>query len=483
MVQGSNVYQDNRQPGPSEYEPFQNEFENDHGEPDLGKKAIGDDENTPEPDVAASCCEHFFDSFDPNVWLMWDVDYDQDGTPHFDNGWRILNVLRFILYNPLAPEFTTLQQFSWSTLLGISIGVFTAVWKNAIEFCVEFVWKTVPERLYYWGVFSDLEGHFPLPHYMWICPSLFGGILSYIFCILRKPIPDQNKWIRDVHTKGVLEHETFWNLIFLSTAGMASGLSLGPELPLVLTAGMIGSRLAVVTRQSVLSARAINLTAASAAIAGFFGFPMAGALFVLEIPHRMGLQYFEALSPATFASIIAVIVNRMVLKNDVTGYYDYPFLSNTLPSHVFYIAICYGLVGSAMGVCYVEGVLKLKKIVHDWFHVHDDAETEAQNDTSFLGNGVTVDDGSSLEERKSLMYPDATRMTQTHRMEKNLKSKGLLPKIQLFSRRMLSMGIRHEPSRAAVAGSLAGFLTGVIGMFIPHVMFWGEAQLQVSKPL
>ena len=46
-----------------------------------------------------------------------------------------------------------------------------------------------------------------------------------------------------------------------------------------------------------------------------------GALFVLEIPHRMGLQYFEAISPATIASIVAVLCNRLVTGNDVTGYY------------------------------------------------------------------------------------------------------------------------------------------------------------------
>lgn len=53
---------------------------------------------------------------------------------------------------------------------------------------------------------------------------------------------------------------------------------------------MIGSWLGVLCRQSMLQARVMNLTAASAAIGGFFGFPMAGALFVLELPHRMGLQ-------------------------------------------------------------------------------------------------------------------------------------------------------------------------------------------------
>ena len=122
----------------------------------------------------------------------------------------------------------------------------------------------------------------------------------------------QNDWIHTLHSRGVEEPDTFVPLFVLSTMGMASGLSLGPELPLgmcvrshrvttafpftnclviaVLTAGMIGSWLGVLCHQSMLQARVMNLTAASAAIGGFFGFPMAGALFVLELPHRMGLQ-------------------------------------------------------------------------------------------------------------------------------------------------------------------------------------------------
>jgi H+/Cl- antiporter ClcA len=100
-----------------------------------------------------------------------------------------------------------------------------------------------------------------------------------------------------------------WQLIFLSTLGVASGLSLGPELPLTLTAGMAGSYLGILTRQSVLQARELNLVAASSAVGEFFGFLMAAALFVLELPHRMGLQYFEALSPAIFDSIVAFLKN------------------------------------------------------------------------------------------------------------------------------------------------------------------------------
>ena len=39
-------------------------------------------------------------------------------------------------------------------------------------------------------------------------------------------------------------------------------------------------------------------------------------------------------------------------------------------------------------------------------------------------------------------------------------------------------GISHEPTRAAAAGVMVGVVVGLICMFLPHQLFWGEAQLQ-----
>lgn len=231
------------------------------------------------------CVHRCLSMLDPTDWLMKDaLLHEGTGACLCDQrSYTLAGLIRHFFYNPLSPEFSSLQQFDWAIVLGIVIGLYTAFWKWLIDGGVHVIWETVPQKLLEWGVFTGPDGAFPLPHFIWIVPAVFGGVLSYIFAVLPHQIPDQNEWINAVHSRGVQDYRTALPLFLLSTAGMWSGLGLGPELPLVLTGGMAGSWLALLTKQSMLQARVMNLTGASAAVAGFFGFPMAGALFVLEM--------------------------------------------------------------------------------------------------------------------------------------------------------------------------------------------------------
>lgn len=299
--------------------------------------------------------------------------------------------------------------------------------------------------------------------------GFFFQVLAYVTAEYGengRTIPGQNEWIEGLHRVGLMEHKRFWPCLIISTLGMASGLSLGPEMPLVLVAGMVGSFVALKTHQSVLSSRVMNLTAAAAGIGGLFNFPMAGALFVLELPHRMGLQYFEALSPAVLSSIISVLVNRVVAKKEkVEGYFDYPFLAESLPSNIFYTAVIYGIVGTFVGVLYAEGVLFCKWWVHEWFHVpHDDHDHDEEE---------YEDDGLYDNERDALIQ---SHRQHSHHTQK--KKPGCIAR--MFRCYSNFFGIEHEPTRAACAGIVCGIIVGLNCMFLPHQLFWGEAQLQVS---
>jgi len=86
-----------------------------------------------------------------------------------------------LVHDPHKPEFSSLQQTIWAILIGIFMGVFTAAWGQAVEVSVDFVWATVPGYLLEMGIFTDLDGRLPLPHYIWICPAIFGGVSICLF--------------------------------------------------------------------------------------------------------------------------------------------------------------------------------------------------------------------------------------------------------------------------------------------------------------
>jgi H+/Cl- antiporter ClcA len=170
----------------------------------------------------------------------------------------------------------------------------------------------------------------------------------------------------------------------------------------------------------------------------------------------MGLQYFEAVSPATIASIVAVLTNRLLTGNDATGYYVYPFLNESLPSELFMRAIVYGLFGGAVGMFYVKVVLYLKH--YDFFFDNCNGNVQQGPRVSRFKGGNIVGEGTGLLQSVG----DISNQRQE-------SAKKLPP---------LTNHFRREPNRAATLGALTGVLVGIVCMFIPHVMFWGEDQLQ-----
>jgi hypothetical protein len=175
----------------------------------------------------------------------------------------------------------------------------------------------------------------------------------------------------------------------------------------------------------------------------------------------MGLQYFEALLPANISSIIAVLFNRIVTANGLHGYFKYPFAMAPLKSHVFYIAIVYGLVGSLVGTIYCKSVMTLKAWVNEWFHQSKPAlGKDLYNDSKSLGEETLLTAGSyNSESSNNEQFSVKTSVAQVRQ-------------------KCYGCTIEHKQTRAAVVGIVAGLIAGVICMLLPHNFFWGEAQLQ-----
>ncbi len=78
---------------------------------------------------------------------------------------------------------------------------------------------------------------------------------------------------------------------------------MGPEAPLVQTTGSLGAWLAGRWQLSRKDTRILTITGMAAGFTVLFGAPLGSAIFALEILHRRGLEYYEALLPAILGSL------------------------------------------------------------------------------------------------------------------------------------------------------------------------------------
>ncbi|EEC46052.1 predicted protein [Phaeodactylum tricornutum CCAP 1055/1] len=361
-----------------------------------------------------------------------------------DQSPRLRSFFRTLVFDRETCEFTPLQSHFWSGVQGLLIGTLTFVWKNSIEFGIEFFWVILPKTLRNCGVFTDDNGWLPIWHYTWIFSVLTATILGY-FADLYK-VPGQDSYNDSVHQTGLVDFRTALSVLVLSTCGLWSGFSLGPELPLVILGGQFGSYIGYTLNQSVLHCRVMTLVGSSAAVAGFFKLPLAGAFFVLEILHRDGLQYYEALRPALFASVVAVETNRFLAHRNEHVFFQYPGTEEEMPNSLYLGVIFLALFGAlAVGIPYIIGVNFCKKLIdstYDWL------EDEFGQDS----------------ERKSLN--ELRRLNNFKSTEPEPESEYLCG---VFS---------TEALQAAGKAGLAGLILGWIAIYLPHTMFWGEAQLQ-----
>ena len=84
---------------------------------------------------------------------------------------------------------------------------------------------------------------------------------------------------------------------------IASGGAMGPEAPLVQTTGTLASHTAKRAGLGVRESRVLTIAGMAAGFTVLFGAPLGAAVFALELLHRRGLQYYEAIMPAVLGSL------------------------------------------------------------------------------------------------------------------------------------------------------------------------------------
>ena len=170
-----------------------------------------------------------------------------------------------------------------------------------------------------------------------------------------------------IHNPGKIDVRKTPAMIVASLIAITSGGSAGPEAPLVQVNGSFGSWLGDRLKLAKTSVRILTFCGMSAALGAFFGAPIGAALFVLEIPHRRGLQYFEAISPAIIAAIFSFAVFRLNTGMTIGGFYHFEVVPALSPINLLE-GIVLGIIGAGLAVMFIAIFRMIGKLLRPLEH-------------------------------------------------------------------------------------------------------------------
>lgn len=208
-------------------------------------------------------------------------------------------------------------------------------------------------------------------HYTWIVATVGG--LGVGLCLHFLGLPGEMAIAIDrVHDAGRLDPSQTPAMIATSLVSITAGGSLGPEAPLVQINGSVGSWIAEKLNLTLESTRILTFCGMGAALSAFFCDPIGGPLFALEIPHRRGLQYYEAVIPAMVAGLCSFVVFRIGTGLEVGGIYNFGRFGE-LPSLSWVHlgeGLLLGLVGAITGIIFIGLFRAMHWVIRKFEHHH-----------------------------------------------------------------------------------------------------------------
>ncbi|MEP6622855.1 MAG: chloride channel protein [Acidimicrobiia bacterium] len=141
------------------------------------------------------------------------------------------------------------------------------------------------------------------------------------------------------------------SLIPISWLCIASGGGMGPEAPLVQTTGTLASWAAQRAGLVVRESRVLTIAGMAAGFTVLFGAPLGSAIFALEMLHRQGLQYYEALLPAVLGSLAGYTVYVAATGADLEPIWHLAAPASLRPSDLAW-ALVAGVGGALIAVAF-----------------------------------------------------------------------------------------------------------------------------------
>ncbi|MGB7249328.1 MAG: chloride channel protein, partial [Phormidesmis sp.] len=222
-------------------------------------------------------------------------------------------------------QLTYLQMMLCAALIGIVGGLVATVYYFVLEGMMHGMWHTLPER-----ITPYFPSWLPETNYVWIATTIGGFGVGLVLYFMGLP-GEMAKVVDSIHNPGRIDIRKTPAMVVASLVAITSGGSAGPEAPLVQVNGSFGSWLGDRLKLDTAAVRVMTFCGMSAALGAFFGAPIGAALFALEIPHRRGLEYYEAVAPAVVAAILSFAVFRLNTGITIGGFYHFEAVPELQP--------------------------------------------------------------------------------------------------------------------------------------------------------
>lgn len=243
-------------------------------------------------------------------------------------------------------ELTYQQIILASAAIGIAGGLVATAYYYLLESCLHLVWHTIPHFIE-----PLFPTKFPAWNYVWIATTIGGFLVGLTLHLMG--LPGEVAFVVDkVHNPGRIELRQTPAMIVASLVSITAGGSAGPEAPLVQVNGSVGGWLGKKLKLSVAATRVLTFCGMSAALGAFFGAPLGGAIFALEIPHRRGLEYYEALIPAVLSAILSFAVFKLNTGLTIGGIYHFTAIPKLELWNLVQGALL-GMLGALVAVIFV----------------------------------------------------------------------------------------------------------------------------------
>ncbi|MGH2717357.1 MAG: chloride channel protein, partial [Actinomycetota bacterium] len=178
-----------------------------------------------------------------------------------------------------------------------------------------------------------------------------GAVIGILTLTLGNP-GDVELLVDNIHVQGgTSDLRALRALIPISLLGIAAGSAIGPEAPLVQTTGSLGSWVGRRGNIPLPRSRWLTITGMAAGFTVLFGAPLGSAIFALEILHRDGLEYYEALLPAAVGSTIGYGVYATVTRLGLSPIWHFPSVRTLKPIDMV-VGLAAGIVGALIAYAF-----------------------------------------------------------------------------------------------------------------------------------